>query len=114
MALAEYSSLLGFDLYENQETNFKNVFKFFALASKDQSLIEAYARVKQKEFKSWRFGGMSQFCERYPTTDGCWSMGNFTRYDKANAHAKLELNMGYNGMMNVCVNGLLWEANSRP
>lgn len=114
MGLAEYSSLLGFDLYENQETNFKNVFNFFALASKDQSLIEAYARVKQKELKSWRYGGMSQFCERYPTTDGCWSTGNFTRYDKANAYAKLELNMGYNGMMNVCVNGLLWQANSRP
>ena len=52
MALAEYASLLGMNLYENPETNFKPVFEFYADAVAEPSIIERYAGTRQRDLSN--------------------------------------------------------------
>lgn len=107
MALAEYASLLGIDLYEHPETNFRSIFEFYADAIEEPSLIERYAGVGQRDLRAWRFGGMTQFCSRYPNTTGCISHGGLSSFRRALPHGHLEYNMGYDALMNACVSSLI-------
>jgi hypothetical protein len=107
MALAEYASLLEIDLYEHSETNFRPIFEFYADAIEEPSLIERYAGVGQRDLRPWRFGGMSQFCSRYPNTTGCISYGGLPSFRQALPYGHLEYNMGYDALMNACVGSLV-------
>ena len=107
MALAEYASLLGMNLYENPETNFKPVFEFYADAVAEPSIIERYAGTRQRDLSNWHFGGMSQFCSRYPETNGCVTALDVSTFRQALPSGHLEYNMGYDAMMNSCISALV-------
>lgn len=112
MAVAEYMSLLGLNLYESSETNFRPVFEFHAAAEINRQLIESYAGHKQtglsqENVSAWTYGGLTQFCTRYPETEGCVTRIGITTYPKSLPYLHLPLNMGNDGMMNACISGLM-------
>ena len=107
MALAEYASLFSVNLYENPETNFRPVFEFYASAIAEPSIIERYAGTRQRDLSDWSFGGMSQFCSRYPETNGCVTVLDVSTFGQALPNGHLDLNMGYDAMMNSCISALV-------
>lgn len=111
MALAELASTIGYDLYENDQVKVKNFMSFYFSALHDPSIIKSYTKVSQKALKDWRYGSISPYCIRHPDADHCLvnQKYNVITPFKRKHHDR---NMGYDAMINQCVNWLMWEAGS--
>ena len=111
VALAEFASIFDYDLYEHEAVRVREMMEFFSRSLSDPEIIERYAGTKQSQLSSWRIRSMPLYCTRYPEAENCDGFGYTV--DGVQMFPRLDLAFDLDGLVNQCVNALMWSAEVR-